>query len=83
MQNKSYKKIDLLVCKLGDVPSSELLRIANYLWDGNLRAEICADHLKMKELIKSALEKGASHLVIVGENELKDKKVVVKNLEKK
>ena len=48
---------------------------------GGYRVDVCADNCKMGAMFKRASTKGAKFAVIIGENELNEESVVIKDLE--
>jgi histidyl-tRNA synthetase len=59
----------------------EKMKIARILWDGKLSAEFSQqENAKLKNELRNALDRGILFMVIVGEAELAENKVVVKDL---
>ena len=72
--------IDIFVLPLGEENKGYALSVANRLRMYGFVTDMCAEDIKLGSMIKRALKKGAVFAVIIGENEVKNNKVIVKNL---
>ena len=73
--------LDAVVGSIGAVPRSHILRVASWLWDSGVKTEIFYEEtLKVSEQIKIAANKGAKWLVLVGEDEIRNGNIIVRDL---
>eukprot|EP00545_Synedropsis_sp_CCMP1620_P000293 CAMPEP_0119005134 /NCGR_PEP_ID=MMETSP1176-20130426/1545_1 /TAXON_ID=265551 /ORGANISM="Synedropsis recta cf, Strain CCMP1620" /LENGTH=932 /DNA_ID=CAMNT_0006956907 /DNA_START=89 /DNA_END=2887 /DNA_ORIENTATION=+ len=73
--------VKILVASAGDNMLPEKMRVTRLLWDSNLSAEFSQqENPKLKYEITNALDRKIPFMVVVGENELKENKVQVKDL---
>lgn len=72
--------IDIFVLPLGEENKGYALSVANRLRMYGFVTDMCAEDIKLGSMIKRALKKGAVFAVIIGENEVRNNKVIVKNL---
>jgi len=72
--------VDIYVMPLGDEAKEYALNIANRLRVNGFATDMCFDDVKLGAMIKRALKKGASFAVIIGEDEIANNKLMVKNL---
>lgn len=83
IENGSTKKsnVSVLVACAGDSMMIEKMRISRMLWDSNISAEFNQqENVKLKKEVEYALDAGIPFMVVVGESELKEGKVVVQDL---
>jgi len=73
----------LVVVSVNELMKVEALRIAEKLRDAGLRVEFEVMGRKMSKALEDADKRHVDYAVIVGERELKEGKVVVKNLHKR
>lgn len=75
------KATQVMVCSIGKVPPEERYRIAALLWDAGIAAELeYKQEPKIKRQLSYASDIGAPWAVIVGESELAERKVQLKDL---
>lgn len=72
--------VDIYIAPLGEVARTEALSIANRLRMNGYITDMCFDDVKIGSMIKRALKKGATYALIIGENEINNHKVMVKDL---
>lgn len=72
--------LDVYVMPLGEEVSYYCLTLANELRLNGFATDMCFDNVKLGNMFKRATKKNARFAIIVGENEIKNNKVVVKNL---
>jgi histidyl-tRNA synthetase len=73
--------VKVLVASAGDGMLPEKMRVTRLLWDSNMSAEFShQENPKLKYEITNALDREIPFMVIVGEEELKENKVQVKDL---
>jgi histidyl-tRNA synthetase len=86
MQGVPVKTVEgkrLVVVSVNELMKVESLRIAERLRDAGLRVEFEVMGRKMSKALEDADKRKADYAVIVGERELKEGKVVVRNLHKR
>ena len=79
--NELVNPIDVMIGTIGTVSRDHVLKVASWLWGVGCKTEIFyEEHQKVGEQIKIAANKGARHLILIGEDELPDNKLVVRDL---
>ncbi len=70
---------------IGNVHRKHLLKIASWLWDCGIPTELLyeEENKKVADQIKIAVKRGAQNLVIVGEDELREDQVIIRDLVRK
>ena len=74
-------ELDFYVMPIGDESRQFALGVATILRSAGYKVDMCFDNVKMGNMFKRATNKRAKYAVIIGENEAKDNKVVLKDLE--
>merc|ERR1712232_605971 len=65
----------------GQNMTAECMQVTQRLWDANISAEFSQkENVKLKFELQDALERSIPYMVIVGEREIAEGKVVVKDL---
>jgi histidyl-tRNA synthetase len=85
-QGGSIKRanVNILIAAAGGTMMKEKMRIARILWDNKLSAEFSQqENAKLKKELQNALDRDIPFMVIVGEEELAESKVTVKDLKAK
>lgn len=78
------RNVDIYISTAGAKMIKEKMAIARLLWNANLSAEFGqTEGVRLKKELPLALDRGIPFMIIVGEDELKEKKVVVKDLNAK
>ncbi len=77
--NEDNESLDVYVMPLGDV-SSYALNIAHELRVSGYSTDYCFDNVKLGNMFKRAAKKHAKYAVIIGENEVSNHKVIIKDL---
>jgi hypothetical protein len=73
--------VKVLVAQAGENMMLERMRVTKLLWDANISAEFSQqENPKLKYEIANALDRNIPFMVIIGEEEAKDKKCKVKDL---
>jgi len=73
--------VDVLVCSVGEGMMTQRMKVAKLLWDSKISAEFSQqDNPKLKFELKDALERGIPFMAIVGEDEVKENKCIIKDL---
>src|SRR5690554_6807936 len=73
--------LDYLFINFGEEESAFALPIIQKIRERNINVELYPDNAKLKKQFKYADDKNAKHTVILGENELKNKEITIKNME--
>jgi histidyl-tRNA synthetase len=83
-EGKEFVKYpDLFIAALGEAPFNEAYRIVNQLHLGGIRAELDYDGKSLKSQMRRADKLKARYVLILGENELKQGRAVLRNMETK
>ena len=80
---REHGQVDAYVMPLGEVSHRYALEAADELRLSGVKVDICFDDVKLANMFKRAEKKGARWAVIVGEEEIKNNKVIIKNMETK
>ena len=75
---KNY--VDFYVMPIGDESKEYAYKIASMLRDDEYIVDICLDKAKLPAMFKRAEKKEAFFAVIIGENEVKEKKAIFKDM---
>lgn len=73
--------LDVYIMPLGSLAIEESNKIANFLRLNGYSCDICFESKNFSQMFKKAQRRNAKFALILGENELKNQKVVLKNLE--
>ena len=80
---KDFSRLDAYVMPIGAESQAYALNIADELRLLGYRVDMCFDDVKLANMFKRAEKKGAKLALIVGEEEIKNNKVIIKNMESK
>lgn len=80
INNKIKTISDLLIIPLTD-DMSKVVKLANNLRRRNIKTEIYLENKPMKKILNYANKVGVKYVLLIGENEIKDKKFSLKNME--
>ena len=72
--------LDAYVMPIGEESFQYALNVADYIRLLGYRVDMCYDNVKLGNMFKRAEKKGAKLAVIIGEEEIKNNKVIIKNL---
>jgi histidyl-tRNA synthetase len=73
--------VKVLVAQAGENMMVERMKVAKLLWDANISAEYNQqDNPKLKYEIANALDRNIPFIVVIGEDEAKEQKVKIKDL---
>ena len=75
-------KLDAYVMPIGEESQGYALNAADELRLLGYQVDMCFDNVKLGNMFKRAEKKGAKLAIIVGEEEIKNNKVIIKDLEK-
>ena len=76
-------KLDAYVMPLGIQSQKNALMVANELRVLGYRVDMCYDDVKLGNMFKRAEKKQAKLAIIIGEEEIKNESVIIKNMESK
>ena len=79
-EEKINQFIDFYVMPIGEENKNYAYQIARKLRSLDFTVEICLDKAKVPAMFKKAEHKKAKFAIIIGENEVKEGKIVIKNL---
>ena len=74
------ESVDFYVMPMGEAARIDGFSLAHALRNSGLTTEICYEEKSFKQLFKKAEKKGAKFALIIGEDEVKNEEVTVKNL---
>lgn len=72
--------LDIYIMPLGEKAINESNKIANFLRLNGYSCDICLESKNFGQMFKKAQRRNAKYALIIGDNELESKNVVVKNL---
>lgn len=72
--------IEIYVMPLGEASKSLAMQAASALRLAGYRVDFCFEDVKLGNMFKRAERKGAQFAIIIGENEVNNNKVIIKNL---
>ena len=78
--NKIDNKIDVYVMPIGEY-QEQALELCNCLRLNGFICEICLENKGVSQMFKKALRRNAKFALIIGEDEIKNNKIKIKNLE--
>ena len=76
-------KLDAYVMPIGVEAQAQALNIATSMRLWGFKVDMCFDDVKLGNMFKRAEKKGARLAIIIGEDEIKNNKVIVKNMDSK
>ena len=77
----NFSRLDAYVMPIGADSQAYALKVADVLRLLGYRVDMCFDDVKLGNMFKRAERKGAKLALIVGEEEIKNNKVIIKNME--
>ena len=72
--------IEVYIMPMGEVAKPLAMQVATDLRMSAYRTDMCFEDVKLGNMFKRAERKGASFAVIIGENEVNNQEVIIKNL---
>lgn len=81
LPDASSMNLDAYVMPIGEESRRYALNIADDLRLLGYRVDICYDNVKLGNMFKRAEKKGAKLAIIIGENEIKNNEVIIKNMQ--
>lgn len=79
-EEKVDSKVMFYVMPMGEENKNYAYRIAKKLRNLQFSTEICLDKAKLPAMFKKAERRNCAFAIIIGENEVKERKLVIKNL---
>ena len=77
----SLSTVQAIILNFGEAESIEAMKLLEKLRAGGVSAELYPDAAKLKKQFDFAAKKGIKHAIFLGEDEIKNNKVNIKNLE--
>ena len=75
-----YNNLNFYVMPLGAQAQASALAICNIIRINGYSADMCFDDIKLGSMFKRAQKKNAKFAVIIGENEITNNRVIIKNM---
>ena len=72
--------IEIYIMPMGEVAKPLAMQVATELRISGYRTDMCFEDVKLGNMFKRAERKGASFAVIIGENEVNNQEVIIKNM---
>ena len=72
--------IEIYIMPIGEVAKPLAMQVATELRISGYRTDMCFEDVKLGNMFKRAERKGASFAVIIGENEVNNQEVIIKNM---
>ena len=72
--------LEIYVMPMGEVAKPLAMQVATELRVSGYRTDMCFEDVKLGNMFKRAERKGASFAVIIGENEVNNQEVIIKNM---
>ena len=72
--------VEIYVMPMGDVAKPLAMQVATELRVSGYRTDMCFEDVKLGNMFKRAERKGASFAIIIGENEVNNQEVIIKNM---
>ena len=80
---ETFSRLDAYVMPIGEDSQAYAINVADELRLLGYRVDMCFDNVKLANMFKRAEKKGARLALIVGEEEIKNNQVIIKNMESK
>ena len=80
LAGKLDNPIEIYVMPMGEKCKSLAMQVATELRVSGYRTDMCFEDVKLGNMFKRAERKGASYAVIIGENEVNNQEVIIKNM---
>ena len=72
--------IEMYIMPMGEVARPLALQVATELRMSGYRVDMCFEDVKLGNMFKRAERKGANFAIIIGENEVHNEEVIIKNM---
>ena len=72
--------VEMYVMPMGEVAKPLAMQVATELRVSGYRTDMCFEDVKLGNMFKRAERKGASFAIIIGENEVNNQEVIIKNM---
>ena len=73
--------VEIYVMPMGEVAKPLAMQVASALRISGYRTDFCFEDVKLGNMFKRAERKGAKFAIIIGENEVNNQEVIIKNLQ--
>ena len=83
LESNPAMKLDAYVMPIGEESQAHAISVADRLRVLGYKVDMCFDSVKLANMFKRAEKKNAKLAVIIGEDEIKNNKVIIKNMESK
>ena len=80
LPGKLDNPIEIYVMPMGEKCKSLAMQVATELRVSGYRTDMCFEDVKLGNMFKRAERKGASYAIIIGENEVNNQEVIIKNM---
>ena len=80
LPNNLDNPLEIYVMPLGDMAKPLAMQVASTLRVSGYRTDICFEDVKLGNMFKRAERKGAKFAIIIGENEVNNQEIIIKNL---
>ena len=80
LPNNLDNPLEMYVMPLGDMAKPLAMQVASTLRVSGYRTDICFEDVKLGNMFKRAERKGAKFAIIIGENEVNNQEIIIKNL---
>ena len=72
--------VEIYVMPMGEIAKPLAMQVATELRVSGYRVDMCFEDVKLGSMFKRAERKGASFAIIIGENEVNNQEVIIKNM---
>lgn len=83
LMNPDFNYLDFYVMPLGEAAQNYAHYVANEIRKHSMMVDICYEQVKMGNMFKRAEKKNAAFAIIIGEDEVNNESIVLKNLKTK
>ena len=80
LENRLDNPTEIYVMPMGEIAKPLAMQVASELRVSGYRTDMCFEDVKLGNMFKRAERKGARFAIIIGENEVNNQEVVVKNM---
>ena len=80
LKGRLDNNVEIYVMPMGENAKALAMQVATELRVSGYRTDMCFEDVKLSNMFKRAERKGASFAIIIGENEVNNQEVVIKNL---
>ena len=80
LRGRMDNPVEIYVMPMGEIAKPLAMQVATELRVSGYRTDMCFEDVKLGNMFKRAERKGASFAVIIGENEVNNQEVIIKNM---